>query len=160
MRRAATFLSIFALTNAASAQSQKSDEVFFQSFLPLMIGIGIFIAVFVVVVNVVAARRRALRATPPLFDPTLGPGLGPYAGAPGSPPRVVSKKTTTTNADGSVTVTVVEETIVGSPSYGSANGVIDPELFTSNGLGGELEQEVLAEVRDAFRRMGSQNRSS
>ena len=128
------------------------DERFFAAFLPVMIGVGVLIVIGVVLANVVAARRRH-RAMPPPFVAPIPDG-NPF-GIPHFSPHTYSKTTTTTNADGSVTVTVIEER-TGS-TVGSVNDVIDPELFT-NGVGsGVLEQEILAEVRDAFRKIGSRS---
>ena len=112
------------------------------------------IVVLVIVANVVAARRRIARKMPPPFDPTLGAGPTPFAGVSFGGPRTVSR--TTTTADGSVTVTVFEET-VGSTHSGT-NGVIDPELF-GGVASGDLEREILNEVKDAFRQINAQRKS-
>ena len=122
-----------------------------------MIGAGVLIVIVVIVANVVAARRRFARRMPPRFDPTLGPGPAPYGGAAIGSPRTVSKTTTTTTADGSVTVTVVEETI--GSSRLNTNGVVDPELF-GGAVSGDLEREILNEVKEAFRHINAQRDSS
>ena len=148
MKRACSVLSSVCLVASANAEGKHADERFFDAFLPLMIGVGVVIVLIVVIANVVAARRRMLRAMSPPFNPAYGTGFGQAV-----PPRTVSKTTTTTSADGSVTVTVVEETSVSSGTPFGINGVVDPELFASGAVNGGLEQEILTEVRDAFRRM-------
>ena len=150
MKRAAILLPFVLLATVAHARGKAPDERFFDAFLPIMVGVGVLIVVLVVVANVVSARRRGARLRTAFdFDPTLGGNAAGNLGRGGTP-GAVSTRTTTTHADGSVTVTVVERSTVGSAPFGGIDGVVDPEL-TGNGIAGSLEERILNEVRDALR---------